>query len=345
MNKKRAAGVLATVVAVFFLAACASETVLETSAPQTAAEPTAVPTPTPIPYEDFAGAMVPPADPERLAQLTNLLSLVPENFSSTIFLDMEFLRSNDTLVSLISPEILGMDTALPSIATGLVDSIAVATDFQALSVITPFQSNYAIGDILRLAGGFGLQLGGDGPTTYEGHDVWRINARGTALAMATANESTGVAASGQGLSAEEVRAVVEGSIDAFDGWSSALLDTAGLADLLGDVPSGFAGVVLSECETLPLFTGMQGLPGCTAVVVTADILSGDLVVFHTLIGFTGQDEAASVMQRAIEALEDQNSSHDFEDLGVRQEDGNLRVRVIVNVSKFTEVFRLFSPNS
>jgi hypothetical protein len=258
---------------------------------------------------------------------------------------MEFLRSNDTLVSLISPEILGMDTALPSIATGLVDSIAVATDFQALSVITPFQSNYAIGDILRLAGGFGLQLGGDGPTTYEGHDVWRINARGTALAMATANESTGVAASGQGLSAEEVRAVVEGSIDAFDGWSSALLDTAGLADLLGDVPSGFAGVVLSECETLPLFTGMQGLPGCTAVVVTADILSGDLVVFHTLIGFTGQDEAASVMQRAIEALEDQNSSHDFEDLGVRQEDGNLRVRVIVNVSKFTEVFRLFSPNS
>ena len=345
MNKKRAAGVLATVVAVFFLAACASETVLETSAPQTTAEPTAVPTPTPIPYEDFAGAMVPPADPERLAQLTNLLSLVPENFSSTIFLDMEFLRSNDTLVSLISPEILGMDTALPSIATGLVDSIAVATDFQALSVITPFQSNYAIGDILRLAGGFGLQLGGDGPTTYEGHDVWRINARGTALAMATANESTGVAASGQGLSAEEVRAVVEGSIDAFDGWSSALLDTAGLADLLGDVPSGFAGVVLSECETLPLFTGMQGLPGCTAVVVTADILSGDLVVFHSLIGFTGQDEAASVMQRTIEALEDQSSSHDFEDLGVRQEDGNLRVRVIVNVSKFTEVFRLFSPNS
>ncbi len=340
---------MATVVAVFILAACASETVLETSAPQTTDEPTAVPTPTPtptpIPYEDFAGAMVPPANPERLAQLTNLLSLVPENFSSTIFLDMEFLRSNDTLVSLISPEILGMDTALPSIAAGLVDSIAVATDFQTLSVISPFQSNYAIGDILRLAGGFGLQLGGDGPTTYEGHDVWRINALGTVLAMATADESTGVAASGQGLSAEEVRAVVEGSIDAFDGWSSALLDTAGLADLLGDVPSGFAGVVLSECETLPLFTDMQGLPGCTGVVVTADILSGDLVVFHSLIGFTGQDEAASVMQRAIEALEDLSSSHDFEDLGVRQEDGNLRVRVIVNVSKSTEVFRLFSPNS
>ena len=104
-------------------------------------------------------------------------------------------------------------------------------------------------------------------------------------------------------------------------------------------------MALSECETLPLFTGIQGLPGCTGVVVTADILPGDLVVFHSLIGFTGQDAAASAMQQAIEALEDQNRSHDFEDVGVRQEGGNLRVRVIVDVSKFTDVFRLFSPGS
>ena len=331
--------------AVFFLAACASETAPATAVPQVTAEPTAAPTATPIPYEDFASAVIPPADPERLAQLTKLLSLVPESFSSTIFLDMEFLRSNETLASLVSPEVLGMDVALPSIATGLVDTIAVAADFQARSVVTPFQSNFAIGDMLRLAGGFGLKLGGDGPVSYEGHDIWEINALGTALAMATADESAGVAASGQGLSAEAVIALIEGSLDAFDGRSAGLLDTAGLAGLLGDVPSGFAGVALSECETLPLFTGIQGLPGCTGVVVTVDILPGDLVVFHSLIGFTGQDEAASALQQAIEALEDQNRSHDFEDLGVRQEGGNLRVRVIVNVSKFADVFRLFSPGS
>ena len=327
------------------MAACASETVPATSVPQATAEPTAVPTPTPIPYEDFASAVVPSADPERLAQLTKLLSLVPESFSSTIFLDMKFLRSNETLASLVSPEVLGMDVALPSFATGLVDNIAVAADFQARSVVTPFQSNIAIGDMLRLAGGFGLQLGEDSPTSYEGHDVWEINAAGTRLAMGIANSSSGVAASGQGLSPEDVKALVETSLDAFDGRSATLLDAAGLTGLLGDVPSGFAGVALAECETLPLFTGIQGLPGCTGVVVTADILPGDLVVFHSLIGFTGQDEAASAMQRAIEALEDQNTSHDFEDLGVRQEDGNLRVRVIVDVSKVTEVFRLFYPGS
>jgi hypothetical protein len=49
------------------------------------------------------------------------------------------------------------------------------------------------------------------------------------------------------------------------------------------------------------------------------------------------------MQQAADALENENQSQGFEDLGVRQEDGNVRVRVIVDVSKFAEVFRLFSP--
>ncbi|MCI0788909.1 MAG: hypothetical protein J4N88_04945, partial [Chloroflexi bacterium] len=76
-----------------------------------------------------------------------------------------------------------------------------------------------------------------------------------------------------------------------------------------------------------------------------DVLPGDLVVFHSLIGFAGQDDAASAMLRAAEALESQNLSHGFEDLGVRQEGENLRVRVIVDVSKFAEVFRLFAPGN
>ena len=350
LNKKRAsAGILAAVVAVFILAACSSETAPATAVPQATAGPTVAPTATPaptaIPYEEFASAVIPPADPERLAQMTQLLSLVPETFSSTVYLDMEFLRSNEALAALVNPDVLGMDVAIPSIATGLVNAIAVAADFQTRSVITPFQSNFAIGDMLRLAGGFGMQLGGDGPTSYEGHDVWDINILGTVLAMAAADETAGVAASGQGLSAEEVRALAEASLDAFDGRSATLLDAPGLAGLLADVPSGFAAAALSKCETLPLFDGIQGLPGCIGVVVTADLLPGDLVVFHSLIGFSDQDHAAAAIQRAVQALEGQNQSHGFEDLGVRQEGENLRVRVIVALPKFSEVFRLFSPDN
>ena len=350
LDRKRAfAGIIATLVAVFLLAACASETAPATTAPPPTAEPTAVPTSTPtptaIPYQEFASAVIPPADPERLAQLIKLLSLVPETFSSTVYLDMEFLRSNEALAALVNPEVLGMDVAIPSIATGLVDSIAVAADFRSRSVVTPFQSNFAIADMLRLAGGFGLQLGGDGPTSYEGHDVWDINVLGTVLAMAEADETAGIAASGQGLSPDDVRALVEASLDGFDGRSATLLDAPGLAELLANVPSGFAASAISQCETLPLFVGIPGLPGCTGVVVTASILPSELVVFHALIGFSSEDGAAAAIERAVEALEGQNRSHEFEDLGVRQEGGNLRVRVIVELPKFSEVFRLFTPDS
>jgi hypothetical protein len=348
-KKRNALAVFATVLAAMVLAACSTESAPATAVPTQAAEATAAPTPTPaptaIPHEDFAVAEIPPADPERLAQLTKVLSLVPEDFSSAIYLDTAFLvsRSNESLVALINPDVLGLDLALPSIATGLVSALAVAVDFQTRNVVTPFQSNFAIANMLQLAGGFGLQLGGDGPTTYEGHDVWSINALGKVLAMASADATTGVATSGQRITPEEATALAEASLDGFDGRSPSILDAPGISSLLADVPSGFAAGVLSQCETLPLFNGVQGLTGCTGVVVSADTLPGDLVVFHALIGFSGPDAALSAMQQAADALENENQSQGFEDLGVRQEDGNIRVRVIVDVSKFAEVFRLFSP--
>jgi hypothetical protein len=343
--KNRAfAAIITAMLAVFLLAACSTEIApaLETLEPT--AEPTALPTPTPTvtPYEEFADAVIPAADPERLAQLAKLLTLVPAGFNSAVYLDMEFLRTNDNLAGLITPEVLGMDLALPSIATGLVDKIAVAAELQNRRFITPFQSNFAIGDMLQLAGGFGFDLGGDGPTPYEGHDVWGINALGTTLSMATADETTGVAAAGQGISVDEARALVENSLDSFDGRAAGILDTPGLIDLLGEIPSGFAAGVVSECETVSLFVGVEDLSGCAGVAVSADVMPGELAVFHALIGFTGPELAESAMERAAEALEREDLSHEFEDLGVRLEGQNLRVRVIVDLSDFADVFELFT---
>lgn len=122
--------------------------------------------------------------------------MVPESYGSAIYLDMESRRSNVSLANSISPEVLGLHLALPSIATGLVNAIAVAGDFQTRSVVTSFQSNFTIKDMIRLAGRFGLPLSEGGPQSYEGRAVWEINALGTALAMAAADETTGVTASG-----------------------------------------------------------------------------------------------------------------------------------------------------
>ena len=348
-KKQAVVAILAAAFALVFLAACSATTKLATEAAPPTVEPTATPVPIPtataIPYGDFANAEIPPADPERLAQLTKLLSLVPESFNSAVFLDLESLKSNESLADLINPKILGMDVALPSIATGLVSRIAVASDTQNRSLVTPFQSEFAIGGILRLADGFGINLSRDGPTFYEGHDVWGINAFGTVLAMAAADDTTGVAAAGQAIAPEDARALAEASLDAFDGRSATLLDTPGLSGLLADVPSGFAAAVLSGCSTVPLFDDVQELSVCTGVVVTADILPGDLVVFHSLVGFPDQAVAGLAMEQAAEALEKENRSQGFEDLGVRQEGGNLRIRLIVSLPKFAEVFQLFAPSN
>jgi hypothetical protein len=213
---------------------------------------------------------------------------------------MECLRSNVALNALINPESLGLNVVSPSLATGLVDTIAVAVDFQTRSLVTPFQGDFAIADMLRLASGFGLDLNSGGPQPYEEHDVWDIDALGLVLAIAEADETTGVAASGRGVTAIEARALAEASLDCFDGRSAGLLSAPGLVDLVSDVPSGFAALVLAECERLPLFADAQGLPGCTAAVVTAAVLRNDLIVIHALMGFADQNQALADMRQATE---------------------------------------------
>ncbi|MQG61686.1 MAG: hypothetical protein FI708_02995 [SAR202 cluster bacterium] len=114
---------------------------------------------------------------------------------------------------------------------------------------------------------------------------------------------------------------------------------------MADVPSGFAAAVLSGCSTVPLFDDVQELSGRIGVVVTADILPGDLVVFHSLVGFPDQAVAGLAMEQAADALAKENRSQGFDDLGVRQEGRNLRIRLIVGLPKFAEVFQLLAPNN
>ena len=64
--------------------------------------------------------------------------------------------------------------------------------------------------------------------------------------MDSADETMGVATSGQGITAQGARILAETSLGAFDGRSDQMLDTPGLLELLGGVPSGFVAGVLSD---------------------------------------------------------------------------------------------------
>ena len=221
----------------------------------------------------------------------------------------------------------------------MVSAVAVAGDFQTRNLVTPFQTDFTIVAMLQVGSSFGLQLNEGSPQTYEGHNIWDIDALGVVLALAAADDTIGVAASGP-----DAIGLAEASLDAFDGRSARLLDAPGLASLVGDVPSGFAAAVLSQCENLPLFTDVQALPGCTGAVVAADILAQNLVVLHAIFAFEDQDQAQNALERTTELLESQSQTLEFDDLGVIQEGNKVWVRVIGGGEETTAWFRFFDPD-
>ena len=312
---RSSATLLTLLTTAFVLAACSGGSGLS-SGPTP--EPGDSPTSTPNSFVDFATANITPADPERLTNLTSLLSLVPQEYDSAVYLDSGILRSNVLLTRSVDAQALGLSSALPSLATELVNSVAISSDSEALRIITPFEGDFRISDMIQLAGGFGLEMGQSGPESYNNHPIYEVSILGNVSALATADftTGTGVAAIHRRGTAEETVKLAKGALDAFDGRADQLLDLPGLADLVGNIPSGFVTAVLSQCEDIPLISDGDGLPGCSGLVPSSTVTSGDLVVFQVLVGFEGQQHAKSALQRANDSLADQREKYGFEDLAV-----------------------------
>jgi len=64
-----------------------------------------------------------------------------------------------------------------------------------------------------------------------------------------------------------------------------------------------------------------------------------------LVRFPDQAVAGLAIEQTAEALEKENRSQGFDDLGVRQEGRNLRIRLIVSLPKFAEVFQLLASSN
>ena len=241
----------------------------------------------------------------------------------------------------ITPETLGLETALPPLINQVLDGLVLAVDAESDAVISGFNGPFQIGELLGLAGGFGVQLGDAEPEDYRGHQVWIIEFLGLSIAMGSANDSTGVA--GSGAPPIEPAAVVKQSLDAFDQEIPRLLDGADANRLLENLPSGFVAVVIADCGNLTLFAEIQGLPGCTGAVITADLADEETAVFHVLVGLGNESLAAEAVELARGALEAEASSDAIQEVGVRQEGDLVRARVVAPLPQFEDTFRLFTP--
>ena len=78
-----------------------------------------------------------------------------------------------------------------------------------------------------------------------------------------------------------------------------MLDGADADRLLENLPSGFVAVVIADCGNLTLFAEIQGLPGCTGAVMTADLVDKETAVFHFLVGLGNESLAAEAAELAL----------------------------------------------
>lgn len=311
---------------------------------QPGATPTATtgPSPTaPALSTDFATSDIPPPDPQRLAQLKEMLSLVPADYVWAVHLDLKALRDNPSLATLISSDPLGLKSALPSLVTSVLDGLSIATNRQTGAIITRFNGSFEVKELIRVAVGFGIQLGDDAPEDYRDHQIWNINFLGDSAAMGSAHANIGVASAGSKPDVDTV-ALVKHSLDAFDRDTSSILDTGAATRLLEDLPSGFASAVISECRDLAVLAGTLGISVCLSAAVSADLLDDQTAVFHFLAVFAGDELAANAAELARDALEAQLSSAVLREVSVRQEGDLVRARVSDDLPQFAETFELFT---
>ena len=333
----------ALLVTLLLLAACSSDSAESPVQPGPTPTATAEPSPTaPALSADFATANIPPPDPQRLAQLKEMLSLVPADYGWAVHLDLKALRDNASLATVVSLDSLGLESALPSLVTSVLDGLSIATNRQTGAVITGFNGAFEVKELLRVAGGFGIQLGDDAPEDYRDHQIWNINFLGDSAAMGSANANTGVASAGSKPAVDTV-ALVKQSLDAFDRDTPSILDTGAATRLLENLPSGFASAVISECRDLAVLAETPGIPVCLSAAVSADLLDDQTAVFHFLAGFVSEELAANAAELARDTLEAQLSSAGLWEVGVRQEGNLVRARVIADLPQFEETFGLFTP--
>ena len=337
---RRLAGLLVALLFTLVLAGCAEATATPPPTPTPTPTPTPAPTPTPIP----AGSVVlgevslPAPDPDRLAKLSHLLSLVPGEYNSAIFLDARALESSPVLRGALSLDTLGLQGALPSAATGLIDRLVLATGEGGQGAFTVLDGAFDVEALLQVATGFGLSLGGPEPEAYRDHQVWSVEIFGLTLAVGEADDSTVVFSSGSPLGGTPAVEVVENALDVFDGLQPGLLDESEIRGLVDRLPSGFAATVFHRCGDLGELGTVIDLPGCAGAAVSAGLQDDQTVMFYGLAGFVDESMATAALQIAMERIEE-GASVSFGELVLDQEGPLVLAMVLVDPAQLAKAAR------
>ena len=250
-------------------------------------------------------------------------------------MDVQRLEQSPLLRESVDLEELGLQGSFLFDAIGVFDGLAVAAGEGVQGPISVLEGDIDVAELLELAVGFGLSIGGLEPELYRDHRLWNVDVLGLTLAIGEADATTVVLSSGSLSGGAPAPDLVKASLDGFDGLGPNFLENPVFQRLLGRLPSGFITTLLARCGALGELSAIIELPGCAAAAVSADVVGEDAVVFYGLAGFEDETAAAAVVQVALERIEAE-ARLPFGNVAVGQEKELVWTRVIVEPEQITQ---------
>ena len=245
---------------------CVEDTPVSTATPTPtqAPTPTSTPIPTPTPTPTPGSAAV-AGKSITLEEVKDLMAVVPARYEAVLFTDVSFMLQDPGLREALEEQ--GVLTALGPAAgaiEGLVSAVALAVTDEGLLGI--FRT---LVDSSNIIASLGILLIGVEPEAYGPFEVWEANVDlpfvKLSLGLSVLDESTAVFATSSSPDDVSAGAGVKAALDAAQGTDPGFLSDPGIAQLLEEVPPGFAMLVARNCASLPL----EDIEGCTGLAFSA----------------------------------------------------------------------------
>ena len=324
--------------ALFAVVACEEEAPI----PQAEAAPT--PKPMPVPTAAVADRISADAMPlpgkEWLSRFSHMLSAVPANHGPVLFLDMKELRYKPDVQEALRSQIAPALAAIPSAVTNVIEGAVLATSGKDGGALVVLTTPLDIGTMLNAASSLQITSKLPEPEAYRDHQIWNFNEFESSLAIGPVDATTSVAAAGSSPSGVSPPNRVKSALDTFDGLTPRLLDSSAVSQVVNRLPQGVVVAVFDGCSGLGSQPGIAGLPDCSVMGVSAELLDQNVVAINIVAAFQEDGLAEAALQTLNDAGIRLGESVP-RDSAVRQEGSLVWVRQIIELDQIGDVFDAF----
>ena len=269
-----------------------------------------------------------------------MLSVLPSDYGPVLFLDMKELRYKPEMQEALRSQIAPALAAIPSAVTNVIDGAVLATNSGDGGPLVVLSTPLDIGTMLNAASSLQITSNIPEPEAYRDHQIWSFQEPQTSLAIGSVDTTTSAAAAGSSPSDISPPKRVKTALDTFDGLTPSLLDSPSVSLVANSLPQGIVVAIFGDCSALGSLSAVSGLPGCSGVGVSAELLDQTVVAVNIVAGFQGDGHA----EAALQTLNDEGillGGSVPQDTATQQDGTLVRVRQIIEFDDIGQLFASF----